>query len=76
MLMSEILIARFKNKKEADAATMLIKKQSASSTLVRGTNLEDMLLGELITEGMKEKGSTPIKVFKKELDAQIKTLQK
>ena len=76
MLMSEILIARFKNKKEADAATMLIKKQSASSTLVRGTNLEDMLLGELITEGMKEKGSTPIKVFKKQLDAQIKTLQK
>ena len=74
--MSEILIARFKNKKEADAATILIKKQSTSSTLVRGTNLEDMLLGELITEGMKEKRSTPIKVFKKQLDEQIKALQK
>jgi hypothetical protein len=74
--MSELLIARFKNKKEADAATQLIKKQSASSTLVRGTSLADMLLGELITEGMKEKGSIPIKVFKKQLDAQIKVLQR
>jgi hypothetical protein len=74
--MSEILIARFKNKKEADAATLLIKKQSASSTLMRGSNLEDMLLGELITEGMKEKKNTPIRVFKKQLDNRIKALQK
>ncbi|MFN6088121.1 MAG: hypothetical protein ACK47E_05185 [Cyclobacteriaceae bacterium] len=74
--MSEILIARFKNKKEADAATKLIKKQSASSTLLRGTNLEDMLLGELINEGMKDKENIPIAVFKKQLNERIKALQK
>ena len=74
--MSEILIARFKTKREADVVTKLIKVHSASTTLVRGKNLEDLWLGEMIEEGMKEKGSQPIAVFKKKLDKQIKLLQK
>ncbi|MBS1557373.1 MAG: hypothetical protein JST69_01495 [Bacteroidetes bacterium] len=74
--MSEILIARFKNKREADAATKLIKDRSTAPKLLRGSNLEDMLLGELITKAMKEKRSLPIKILKKQLGAQIKALKK
>jgi hypothetical protein len=74
--MSEILIARFKNKREADAVTKLIKERSVSSKLVRGNNLEDMVLGELIDEGMKEKRNYSMKIFMKALDTQMRSLKK
>lgn len=74
--MSEVLIARFTSKREADAVAALIKKRSASSRLVRGSSLEDLWLGEMIDEGMNEKGSRPVAAFKKKLDRQIKRLRK
>lgn len=74
--MSEILIARFTSKREADAVAALIKKRNSSSRLVRGSSLEDLWLGEMINEGMKEKGSRPVSAFKKKLDRQIKLLKK
>ncbi|MBX2956963.1 hypothetical protein QQ054_22455 [Oscillatoria amoena NRMC-F 0135] len=72
--MGEVLIARFKNKREADAVTRLIRKHSASSTLVRGKSLEDLWLAEMINEGMKEKRTHSIAAFEKKLDKQIKRL--
>jgi len=74
--MSEVLIAKFKNKREANAIIKLIRKHSASSTLVRGNSLEDLWLGEMITEGMKEKRNHSIAAFEKKLDRQIKGLEK
>ena len=74
--MSEVLIARFKNKRDADAITKLIRKHSASSTLVRGNSLEDLWLAEMIDEGMKEKKNHSISTFKKALDKRIKALRK
>ncbi|MFN5168405.1 MAG: hypothetical protein ACK5DD_02165 [Cyclobacteriaceae bacterium] len=74
--MSEVLIARFKNKREADAITKLIRKHSASSTLVRGNSLEDLWLGEMMDEGMKQKKNFSLAAFKKSLAAQVKALSK
>ena len=71
--MSEVLIAKFKTKREAEAVTKLIRKHSTSSTLVRGNSLEDLWLGEMIDEGMKEKGTFSIAAFKKSLAKQIKS---
>ncbi len=72
--MSEVLIARLKNKREADAITKLIRKHSTTSKLVRGNSLEDLWLGEMINEGMQDKRNHPIKAFEKSLDKQIKEL--
>ena len=71
--MSEVLIAKFKTKREAEAITKLIRKHSATSTLVRGNSLEDLWLGEMIDEGMKDKGTFAIAAFKKVLAKQIKS---
>lgn len=72
--MSEVLIARFKSKREADAVTKFIKQHSASSTLVRGKNLEDLWFAKMIDEGMKEKRNHSFKQFQNELDKKIKVL--
>lgn len=74
--MSEVLIARFTSKREADAVAALIKKRNPASKLVRGSSLEDLWLGEMIDEGMKEKGTQPVSAFKKKLDRQIRLLKK
>ncbi|MCW5910855.1 MAG: hypothetical protein KIT62_07265 [Cyclobacteriaceae bacterium] len=73
--MAEILIAKFKTKREADAVSKLIKERKRTAQLMRGNSIEDIVLGELITEGMKGK-SYPIKTFNKALNAQIKALKK
>ena len=73
--MSEVLIAKFKSKREADAITKLIKKHSASSKLVRGQSLEDLWLGEMIDEGMKEKKTYTLETLIKKLDKQINSLK-
>jgi len=70
--MSAVLIARFKNKKEAALATRLIKQHVKSPHLVTGNNLEDLYLGEMTEEGMKEKKNIPITAFKKYLEKRIK----
>ena len=74
--MSEVLIARFTSKREADAVAALIKIRNPASKLVRGSSLEDLWLGEMIDEGMKEKGTQPVSAFKKKLDRQIRLLKK
>ncbi len=73
--MSEILIARFNNKREAELVEQLIGTMRKAKVLQRGNDLEDMYFAELINEGMKEKGSLSIKTFKKKLNAQIRALK-
>ena len=73
--MSEILIARFNTKKEANLVEQLIGTMRTAKVLQRGKHLGDMYFAELINEGMKEKKSWPIKTFKKQLQAQIKVLK-
>ena len=70
-----ILIARFKNKREASFAAKLIKQYRKTSTVMTGSNLEDLYLGEMIKEGMKETRNIPLKEFKKYLDDRIKALR-
>ncbi len=70
-----VLIARFKNKREASFAAKLIKQYRKSSTVMTGKNLEDLYLGEMIEEGMKETGNIPLNEFKKYLDKRIKALR-
>ena len=69
--MSEVMIARFKNKKEADFASRLIKKHVKSSRLITGSNLEDLYLGEMIDEGIKAKSNLSTASFKKYLERRI-----
>jgi len=74
--MAALLLAAFKNKREADLVAQLIGTMPQAKVLQKGKNLEDMYFAELITEGMKEKGSRPVSAFKKKLDRQIKLLKK
>ncbi len=69
-----VLIARFKNKREASFAAKLIKQYRKTSTVMTGKNLEDLYLGEMIEEGMKEKGNLSPEVFKKYLDKRTSAL--
>lgn len=73
--MSELLIARFKNKREAELVAQLIGTMSKAKVLQKGKNLEDMYFAELINEGMKEKGTVDLKEFKNELKKQIERLR-
>ncbi len=70
-----VLIARFRNKREASFAAKLIKQYRKTSTVMTGSNLEDLYLGEMIKEGMKETGNISLKEFKKYLDERIKALR-
>ena len=72
--MGAVLIARFKTKREANRISRLIKEHSKTVRSVTGTNLEDMYLGEMIEEGMKEKKDHPLQVFKKFLNKRIAKL--
>ncbi len=74
--MAELLIAEFKNKREAELVAQLIGTMREARVVRKGRNLEDMYFAELITEGMKEKRNHPISTFKKKLNAQIKALKK
>ncbi len=53
--MEAVLIARFKTKREANRISRLIEQLSKPVRSITGTNLEDMYLGEMIEEGMREK---------------------
>ena len=77
--MNTVLIARFKNKKEADLAAKLLKKSGSQSIVTTEENLEDMedmYLARLIDEGMQEEGEIPLEEFKKFLDEKIASLDK
>ncbi len=69
--MAAVLIARFKNKKEANLASRLIRSHIKSSQMISGDSMEDLYLGEMIHEGMKSKSMSG-KNFKKYLDKRIK----
>ena len=69
-----VLIARFKNQHEAAFAAKLIKQYRKTSKVMTGKNLEDLYLGEMIEEGLKEKGTLLKGDFKKYLDKCISDL--
>lgn len=69
-----VLIARFKNKREASFAARLIKQYRKDSKVMTGENLEDLYLGEMIEEALKEKGTISGEKFKKYLDKRISDL--
>ena len=60
-----VLIARFKNQREATFAAKLIKQYRKTSKVITGKNLEDLYLGEMIEEGLKVKGNISSEYFKK-----------
>jgi hypothetical protein len=74
--MEAILIARFKTKREANRISRLIEQHSKPVRSNTGTNLEDMYLGEMIEEGMREKRDHPIAAFKQYLNKRIAKLSK
>ena len=69
--MAALLIAEFKNKREAELVAQLIGTMPAAKVLQKGKNLEDMYFAELIIRGMKEKGTVNLSLFKKELNRRI-----
>ena len=69
-----VLIARFKNKHEASFAAKLIKQYRKTSKVLTGENLEDLYMGQMIEEGLKEKGTIPKGEFKKYLAKRISDL--
>lgn len=72
--MGAVLIAEFKNKKEADLVVELIGQMRSGKVLSRGKNVEDLYLGELIKVGYLEKGSVSITHFKKQLTKRISNI--
>jgi len=69
--MAEVLIARFKSKREADLVAQLIGTMPRAKVLQKGKNLEDMYFAELINAGMREKGTVSLAAFKKDLQKRI-----
>ena len=65
------MIAKFKNKREAELVAQLIGTMPKAKVLQKGKNLEDMYFAELIAEGMKDKGTVNFAKFKNDLNKQI-----
>ena len=65
--MSTVILARFKNKRDATSAAKLMKKFKSDVSLLDSDIWEDMELGRLIDEGMKEKGQVPVETILKKL---------
>ena len=70
--MAALLIAEFKNKREAELVEQLIGTMHKAKVLQKGNNLEEMYFAELINEGMKEKGTVNLTAFKKNLYKSIR----
>ena len=66
--MSAVLVTRFKDKREADLVARLLKRYHKTSRVMTGKNLEDLYLGQLIEEGMRQKGKISLEEFKKNLE--------
>jgi hypothetical protein len=69
--MAEVLIAEFKNKREAELIAQLIGTMRQAKVLQKGKNLEDMYFAKMIDEGMKEKGTVSLAAFKRDLHKSI-----
>ena len=70
--MSTVLIARFKNKKDAEKVASILEN-IATVHLGESIEVADLYLGELITEGMQEEGEVEFDEIMAELEEQIAT---
>ncbi|MEO5571827.1 MAG: hypothetical protein ABIT08_00320 [Bacteroidia bacterium] len=73
--MQNIVVARFENKRDADFIARMIKRYRKNAHVLKGEHWEDLYLGEMIEEGMKEKEEISEKEFLSFLDKKIKMLQ-
>ncbi|HMI66328.1 MAG TPA: hypothetical protein VK517_09850 [Cyclobacteriaceae bacterium] len=69
--MSAVLLAEFKNKKDADLIVELIGQLRSGKVLSRGKDVEELYFAELIKTGYKEKGYISSAAFKKYLAKRI-----
>jgi len=66
--MTTVMIASFKNKKDATLAARLLKKIKKSEVGFLNKQLvEDAVFAKLIDEGMKERGTVPLKKIEEKL---------
>ncbi len=65
--MSTVIIARFKNKREANAAARFMKRYKSEVRMMNPDVWDDWELGKLINEGMKEKSEVPIETIRAKL---------
>ncbi len=73
--MSKVVVATFENKRDADFIAGMIKRFRKNAKVLRGEKLEDAYLGELIEEGMQDKGEISEEEFALFLDKKIKSLR-
>jgi hypothetical protein len=69
--MSAVLLAEFKNKKDADLIVKLISQLRPGRVLSRGKDVEEMYFTELIKAGHKGRGHISSAAFKKHLAKRI-----
>jgi hypothetical protein len=69
--MSALLLAEFKNKKDADLIVKLISQLRSGRVLSSGKDVEELYFAELIKAGYKEKGCISSGTFKKHLAKRI-----
>jgi hypothetical protein len=62
-----VLVAKFKNKREANFAASAIRKIQKNVEMVNGKHWEDFYFGQMIDEGMKEKGNVSLTDIRKKL---------
>jgi len=67
-----VLVAKFRSRRDADFVAGLIKRFRKNTKVLKGENLEDLYLGEMIEEGMKEKGEISETEFAAFLERKIK----
>ena len=65
--MSAVIIARFKNKREANAAVKYIKRYKSEIGIVNSAVWDDWEFGKLIDEGMKTKKEVSIEAIREKL---------
>ncbi|MCX6198576.1 MAG: hypothetical protein NTY88_05060 [Bacteroidetes bacterium] len=62
-----LLLAKFKSKKEANLVASYIRNMKKEVQLMKEENWDDFFFGQLINEGMKEKGTVSLASVRKKL---------
>ena len=62
-----VLVAKFKNKHEANLAASAIRKTQKNVEVVNGEHWEDFYFAQMIDEGMKEKANVSLASIRKKL---------
>jgi len=62
-----VLVAKFKNRREASLAASFIKTMKKEVRIVSEKDWEDFYMAQMIEEGMNEKGEVPLEKIKKKL---------